>query len=322
MKKLFCILSVCLILSLTVVATFAAPAVNPSGSEIGGALTSTQVITLSNAAKAECYFLSASNPSSGSLGVKEPLMITARSIADQWTYYVYIGDAKASISDIPEDWGVAGATLHIGVSYLYKCAYNFTSTGGLGYQSYIYAANNTLTLPADEQIIYLFKGAGIGLNSAITFPSVDSIGSNFIAPRRWINALSAFDGALSPELNKANYDLGYADGQASGYGDGYNAGYQYSESKLPQRLDAAYADGYAAGDTAGYRRAVQQLGEGDDASYTLDIPLLFSSIPLAAKSIINDAFGFEIFGINVAGLLSALLVVSIIIFVVRWLIKK
>lgn len=170
----------------------------PLGSEIGGALTSNQVITLSNAAKAECYFLSASNLSSGSLGVKEPLMITARSIADQWTYYVYIGDIAASVSDIPEDWSIAGATIHIGVSYLYKCAYNFSATGGLGYQSYVYAANNTLTLPSDEQIIYLFKGTGVGLNDSVTFPSSNSIGSNFIAPNRWINALSAFDGNLSP----------------------------------------------------------------------------------------------------------------------------
>lgn len=322
MKKLFCILSVCLILSLSVVAAFAAPAVNPSGSEIGGALTSSQVVTLSNAAKAECYFLSASSISSGNMGVKEPLMITARSIADQWSYYVYIGDTSASVSDIPEDWSNAGATIHVGVTYLYKCAYNFTASGGLGYQSYVYAANNTLTLPADEQIVYLFKGSGVGLNDTVTYPSVDTIGSNFVAPKRWINALSAFDGNLSPELNKANYDLGYADGQALGYGDGYNAGFQYAESKIPQKIDAAYAEGYAAGDSAGYNRAVKQLGEGDDASYTLDIPLIFSSIPLAAKSIINDAFGFEVFGINVAGLLSALLVVSIIIFVVRWLIKK
>lgn len=322
MKKLFCILSVCLILSLSVVAAFAAPAVNPSGSEIGGALTSSQVVTLSNAAKAECYFLYASNISSGSLGVKEPLMITARSIADQWTYYVYIGDVSATVSDIPEDWSGAGATIHVGVSYLYKCAYNFTASGGLGYQSYVYAANNTLTLPADEQIVYLFKGSGIGLNDTVTYPSIDTIGSNFVAPRRWINALSAFDGSLSPELNKANYDLGYADGQATGYGDGYNAGFQYAESKLPQKLEAAYADGYAAGDSAGYSRAVKQLGEGDDASYTLDIPLIITSIPAAAKSIINNALGFEIFGINIAGLLSALVVTVILIWTIHKVVKK
>lgn len=322
MKKLFCILSVCLILSVSVVAAFAAPAVNPSGTEIGGALTSSQVVTLSNAAKAECYFLSASSISSGNMGVKEPLMITARSVADQWTYYVYIGDVSASVSDIPEDWSSAGATLHIGVSYLYKCAYNFTASGGLGYQSYVYAANNTLTLPADEQIVYLFKGSGIGLNDTVNFPSIDTVGSNFVAPRRWINALSAFDGSLSPELNKANYDLGYADGQATGYSDGYNAGYQYAESRLPEKIEAAYADGFAAGDSAGYSRAVQQLGEGDDASWYLDVPLIITSIPAAARQILTNAFGFEVFGINIAGLLITLITVCIILWAIHKVTKK
>lgn len=322
MKRIFCILSVCVILSLSVIAAFAAPAVNPSATEIGNALSSSQVITLANAARAECYFLNASNFSSGETGVKEPLMITATSIADQWTYYVYIGSTSASVSDTPEDWSKAGATINVGVTYLYKCAYNFSATGGFGYQSYAYAPNNTLTLSAGEQIMYLFKGAGTGLNETVNYPSVNVSGSVFIAPSRWINALSAFDGALSPELSKAEFNAGYIEGEAAGYSNGYNNGYQYAESKVPERLDAAYADGYAVGHTAGYNKAVQQLGEGDDASYTLDIPLIITSIPAAAKTIINNALGFEIFGINIAGLLSALIVTVILIWTIHKVVKK
>jgi hypothetical protein len=56
--------------------------------------------------------------------------------------------------------------------------------------------------------------------------------------------------------------------------------------------------------------------------YTLDIPGIITAIPNGAKQIINNAFGFEIFGINVAGLLSVLLIVTIVAFVVKWLMSR
>lgn len=56
-------------------------------------------------------------------------------------------------------------------------------------------------------------------------------------------------------------------------------------------------------------------------NYELDIPSIITAIPNGARQIINNVFGFELFGINVAGLLSVLLIVAIVGFVIKKLIK-
>lgn len=74
-----------------------------------------------------------------------------------------------------------------------------------------------------------------------------------------------------------------------------------------------------------YDRALQSNeggGANINVSYQLDIPEIITAIPNAAKQIINNAFGFEIFGINIAGLLSVLLIVTIVAFVVKWLMAR
>lgn len=60
----------------------------------------------------------------------------------------------------------------------------------------------------------------------------------------------------------------------------------------------------------------------ENVEYQLDIPSIITAIPNGAKQMINNAFGFEIFGINVAGLLSVVLIVTIVAFVVKWLMSK
>lgn len=75
-----------------------------------------------------------------------------------------------------------------------------------------------------------------------------------------------------------------------------------------------------------YNRALTSntpdVPSGTSDTYTLDIPAIITAIPNGAKQIINNAFGFQIFGINVAGLLSVLLIVTIISFVVKWLMSR
>lgn len=56
--------------------------------------------------------------------------------------------------------------------------------------------------------------------------------------------------------------------------------------------------------------------------YELNIGEIITAIPNGAKQIINNAFDMEIFGINVAGLLSTILVVVIVAFVVKWLTSR
>lgn len=57
-------------------------------------------------------------------------------------------------------------------------------------------------------------------------------------------------------------------------------------------------------------------------SYELNIGEIITAIPNGAKQIINNAFGFEIFGINVAGLLSVLLIVVIVSYAIKWLMNR
>lgn len=57
-------------------------------------------------------------------------------------------------------------------------------------------------------------------------------------------------------------------------------------------------------------------------NYILDIPSIITAIPNGAKQIINNAFGFEIFGINIAGLLSVVLIVAIVAYAVKKMMSR
>lgn len=110
---------------------------------------------------------------------------------------------------------------------------------------------------------------------------------------------------------QAGYSQGYTEGQSIGYETGYTEGRDYA---YPIAYQEGYNDGYEEGLAS---------GEGGDTIITenLDIGSIISAIPHGAKNIINGAFGFEIFGINVAGTLTAILVVAIVGFVIKWLLS-
>lgn len=111
---------------------------------------------------------------------------------------------------------------------------------------------------------------------------------------------------------QAGYSQGYTEGQTYGYETGYREGQEYT---YPIAYQEGYDDGYEEGVAS---------GEGGDTIITenLDIGSIISAIPQGAKNIINGALGFEIFGINVAGTLTAILVVAIIAFVIKWLMTR
>lgn len=139
--------------------------------------------------------------------------------------------------------------------------------------------------------------------------------------------------------NTEGYETGYADGKAEGQDQGYNEGYRigydtavnYYTPMLEERYNTGYTAGYEQGENDGYENGYQDgysEGQGTGGTVTtviteeLDVGSIISALPQAAKSIINGAFGFEIFGINVAGTLTAILVVAIVAFVVKWLMSK
>ena len=54
-----------------------------------------------------------------------------------------------------------------------------------------------------------------------------------------------------------------------------------------------------------------------DPTFTLDLGDLFSSIMNAPRAIFEGAFGFELFGINIAETLISLIVVAVVIFIIK-----
>lgn len=320
-KRFFAIVAVAIVLSLAVVSAFAAPKPNPSSmTEIGGALTREATIDLYHAINAQAAFL-ASSTTSGSSSQLVPLLLTATNNgADMWTYRVYLAPSGASISATGSEWQSPGAKLTItGSTYVYECVYDFASGGGMGEQVYKYIGSNALALRDSEWAVWAWNAVPVnGMSSLFQYGFYDTIP----AVKDWLNAVNAFDGNLTPEIVQDKVEQakaeGFREGEKVGIASGVASADEYWRTESA-RLEAIARE---EGDRAGYERAVKELGAGDNVSYNLDIPAIFSAIPAAAKSIINSAFGFEIFGINVAGLLSVILIISVVGFIVAKLYSR
>lgn len=315
MKRIFAIVAVALVLSLAVVSAFAAPRSNPSTmTEIGGALSREATIDLYHAINAQAAFL-ASSTATDSTSQLVPFLLTATNNgADMWSYRVYLAPSGATISATGSEWQSPGADLTItGSTYVYECLYDFAAGGGLGQQSYKYFGTNVLALRDSEWAVWAWNAVPVnGMSSLFQYGFYNSVP----AVKDWLNALNAFDGNLTPEIVQDKIEQarseGYREGEKVGIASGVASADEYWRSES-SRLESI---AYEKGDREGYERAVNELGAGDNASYNLDIPAIFSAIPASAKSIINSAFGFEVFGINVAGLLSVILIISVVGFIV------
>lgn len=116
---------------------------------------------------------------------------------------------------------------------------------------------------------------------------------------------NGYANGLSDGLETATeeYNRGFVDGNAagmdSGYKNGYTVGYKEGET-------VGYKSGYSAGSAAGGGDAVE-----------LDIPDIINSIPSAVQNFIFSGFGFEVFGINVAGLMSVLIILILVVFFIK-----
>lgn len=209
------------------------------------------------------------------------------------------------VSNIPEDIGEAGATLTFsqGVE-LYQAEYRAGSPYEPAISNYgqlaklaIYAS---YTLNTNEQIICMYRGVSNGVNEYYNPISGSELEINVEYWEDAYNAILGLGGAGAEEIESA-YDQGYAEGNQNGYSSGYTDGYDIGR-------EAGYNEGWNIGYEDGYRNG---------SPLTLDVPSIITAIPEGAKTIINNALDFEIFGINVAGTLLAVLVVTIVAFIVK-----
>lgn len=317
MKKAFALCAIVLVIALSIVPCFAAPTSLPPGVELGGALSMGATISMANGVAAQMAFLN----SSGYIyaGGYYAAFITARDLGgDMWRYRVYILPNSAGLSHYGDEtgWLQPGASLIVTpspVSYYYT-DYNFSATGGMGSWTYGYA-NGGITLGDSEQIVYCFKlasGQTYGVNRYFSFGFVEVVP----AARAWLNALQAFDGDLSWERIEEDVENAYASGKLAGFNQGKAEAEEAAAEYWSGRLLEAEELAYERGEDAGYDQAVADLADGVIGSYDLNLGMIITAIPTAAKAIVNNAFGFELFGINVAGLLSVVLIITIVGFIV------
>ena len=114
------------------------------------------------------------------------------------------------------------------------------------------------------------------------------------------------------------YEPGYNAGNEAGYNDGYKKGYDFASAKIgPEQYSVGYEEGYTVGHSDGYREGFNFAMLNPPEGMKLDIPSIISSITGSVGSFLTTAFNIEIFGINIAGLLSVLILVAFVFIIVK-----
>lgn len=156
--------------------------------------------------------------------------------------------------------------------------------------------------------------------------AVRDMANSWIAARDAKAGKTISSGGSYQEGYYVGYDEGEADGYADGYEegktDGYDEGLEAGNSSGYQRGYAAgsadgYDRGYEKGDKAGYDRGYSEGTLKADRGAQIDIASVVTAVPVGVKNFISNSFGFELFGLNIAGLLFTLIALSLTVFVAK-----
>lgn len=120
------------------------------------------------------------------------------------------------------------------------------------------------------------------------------------------------------------YSKGYESGNEAGYNNGYKSGYDFASQKIgPEQYSIGHADGYSQGHSEGFSEGYETgyrygaINNPQGTPVTLNIPSIISAITSSVGSFFTSAFDIEIFGINIAGLLSVLILVAFVLIIVH-----
>lgn len=120
------------------------------------------------------------------------------------------------------------------------------------------------------------------------------------------------------------YFKGYESGNEAGYNNGYKTGFDYASQKIgPEQYSIGHAEGYSQGHSEGFSEGYETgyrygaINNPQGTPVTLNIPSIISSITSSVGSFLTSAFDIEIFGINIAGLLSVLILVAFVLIIVH-----
>lgn len=230
---------------------------------------------------------------------------------------------------------------------LVKRAVSVTSSGGFGVKVLDFYLNNVITglgrgaqFESTEVVLAYRNGSG----DVVTFGSDGVYGystsgayQSVVAPMRdmaqsWINARNVKrDGlpdsemcTISPDVESSIYQSGYNAGNEAGYNNGYKIGYDYASQKIgPEQYSIGHAEGYSQGHSEGFSEGYETgyrygaINNPQGTPVTLNISSIISSITSSVGSFLTSAFDIEIFGINIAGLLSVLILVAFVLIIVH-----
>lgn len=320
------------------VTAYAKPETVTEGSSFGSTLTGQQILQLGFAIESEYNFKRAFGQYYNNL-----LAITCQKITNTDTgmvfykYFVIVSMTDGTKTEAGAQ-GYQPTTNKIKLTQsdtVYRMYYNNDTNGGVSSVSQSVAYNITeYTLLSDEQVVYTFadKTIGKGVNYNSTYIAQEE-GVTLNNAEKWINAYGSFEGVIDDD----SYNQGYSDGKAVGWSegltDGYNRGYTIGRELQKQTIDKikeesynkGNLDGFNEGSEAGYQMAINEIGTQQPITIkvteNLDIPGIITAIPNAVKTIINDGFGFSLFGINIGGLLITIIVLAIVFTLITVLYK-
>lgn len=123
---------------------------------------------------------------------------------------------------------------------------------------------------------------------------------------------------------REGYETGYNAGNEAGYNNGYKTGYDFASQKIgPEQYSIGHAEGYSQGHSEGFSEGYETgyrygaINNPQGTPVTLNIPSIITAISSSVGSFLTSAFDIEIFGINVAGLLSVLILVAFVLIIVH-----
>lgn len=231
------------------------------------------------------------------------------------------------------------AFIRIGFSSEGFAIYNVVSASSISYR------RDTLLYYRTSMTGSLIKNSRYDSVSSSTVRS--EISDVFNYWNGYISRLSGSgSGASSEELESAyvdGYGDGYFDGKDVGYGlgfesgyiegvtDGFNTGYIEGNQDgfdigFSEGYDTGYSDGYYDGFMTGYDSGYSEAERETVIEYVepieIDIGRVISGISSVPDNIMNGSFDFELFGINVYGLLKLLIILFVVSAIVVFIIKR
>lgn len=231
------------------------------------------------------------------------------------------------LTDLTATGGLLGKNANTG--YFYKTAiakYGFQLADQEIVVAYWDSSSESVVTPAPDEY-YTQSYTDTDGTQLYKLTQMRNMANSWIAARDAKAGNTTSSGGTYSEGYEAGYEDGKEDGYDEGKSDGYDEGVEAGSTSGYQNGYAAgsadgYDRGYEKGDKAGYDRGYSEGVLKADQGAQIDIAGVISAVPTAARTFLDTAFNFELFGINIAGLMTTLIIAAIAVFGIRWLMKK